>query len=217
MPLPLATMTLAPVVAFMMLALPRTPAAIVPALAAFPRPVPAPGAVDGRVGVWNRALDEAARQDRHGHHHQDPRREPAPEYQQHGLVPPLRTIRYVATAVVEIRTRGHQPRRDSGWRRIAALAAIAEPTVCSPIGASGRIVSAVLDCRPKPRTGGRRSLHTQVPIEHVGYPAYLCAPHLLLVGRSCTTAQGRERYQDQCQYQSCPHGGPFQPGRPGFL
>src|SRR5229473_6843463 len=78
MPIPLATIALASVIAFAMFPLPRTPAAAMPALPAFPRPVPAPGAVDGRVGVWNgRSLDEAARQDRHGHHHQDPRREPA--------------------------------------------------------------------------------------------------------------------------------------------
>src|ERR1700736_2245273 len=61
MPLPFATMALAQVIAFMVLALPRTPATIMPALAAFPRPVPAPGAIGGRVGVWNRSLDEAAR------------------------------------------------------------------------------------------------------------------------------------------------------------
>ena len=73
MPLPFATMTLAPVVAFMMFAFPRTPAAIMPALPAFPRPIPAPGTIGGRVGVWNRSRDEAARQDRHGHHDPDPR------------------------------------------------------------------------------------------------------------------------------------------------
>src|SRR5260370_30717112 len=77
MPIPFATMALAPVIAFMMFAFPRTPAAIMPALAAFPRPVPAPGTIDGRVGVWNWSRDEAARQDRHGHHDQDPRHEPA--------------------------------------------------------------------------------------------------------------------------------------------
>src|SRR6266481_4537420 len=74
---PLATMALALVIAFMMFAFPRTPAAIMPALAAFPRPVPAPGAIGGRVGVWNRSLDEAARQDRQGHHDQDPHHERA--------------------------------------------------------------------------------------------------------------------------------------------
>jgi len=55
-----------------------------PALTAFPRSVPAPGAVDGRVGVWNRPLDEAARQDRQGNHDQDPRREPAQVCSSHG-------------------------------------------------------------------------------------------------------------------------------------
>src|SRR5258708_15947202 len=74
---PLATMALAQVIAFMMFAFPRTPAAIMPALAAFPRPVPAPGAIGAPVGVWNRSLDEAARKDCQGHHDQDPRREPA--------------------------------------------------------------------------------------------------------------------------------------------
>src|SRR5229473_3041960 len=64
-------------IAFAMFPLPRTPAAAMPALPAFPRPVPAPGAVDGRVGVWNgRSLDEAARQDRHGHQdHHSPHRD----------------------------------------------------------------------------------------------------------------------------------------------
>src|ERR1700732_5587425 len=81
---PLATMALAQVIAFMMFAFPRTPAAIVPALAAFPRPVPAPGAIGGRVGVWHRSLDEAARQDHQGHQDQDPSREPAHCWSSHG-------------------------------------------------------------------------------------------------------------------------------------
>jgi hypothetical protein len=44
---PLATMALAQVIAFMMFAFPRTRAAIVPALAAFPHPEPAPLALGG--------------------------------------------------------------------------------------------------------------------------------------------------------------------------
>src|ERR1700737_3962989 len=73
---PLATMPLALVVTFVVRLLPWTPAAAMPALAALPRPVPAPVAGGGHVDVrLGRPCDEAARQDRHGNKHQEPRRE----------------------------------------------------------------------------------------------------------------------------------------------
>src|SRR5260370_885631 len=77
MPSPSPRWPRAVVAPFMLSPSPGTPAAIMPALAAFPRPVPARGTIGGRVGVWNRSLDEAARKDCQGRHDQDPRREPA--------------------------------------------------------------------------------------------------------------------------------------------